>query len=246
MRVEFVTIPFSHYCEKARWALDRGGVAYHEQGHSPIFSRRATKRVGAGKSVPALAVDGAIIADSTAIVAWADTQRPGALLPRDTVARAEALALEEMFDEQLGPATRRWAYFFLLPNKTLMLEITKQGVPSWQARAFQWFRPLAAGVIKRGLKIDAAGAQRSRQKIAIVFAHVSALLADGRPFLVGNAFSIADLTFAALAAPVLVPPEQRFGLPGPHVFPTAAQAEIASLRASPAGQFGRRIFAQHR
>ena len=67
MRVELVTIPFSHYCEKARWALDRVSVAYHEQGHLPIFSRRATKRIGAGTSVPALVVDSAIVADSTSI-----------------------------------------------------------------------------------------------------------------------------------------------------------------------------------
>lgn len=246
MRVELVTIPFSHYCEKARWALDRVSVAYHEQGHLPIFSRRATKRIGAGTSVPALVVDSAIVADSTSIVAWADTQRPGALLPVDPTLRAEALALDEMFDQQLGPATRRWAYFYLLPNKALMLEITQQGVPAWQARAFKLFRPLAAGVIKRGLKIDAAGAQRSREKIATVFAHVTALLADGRPFLVGDAFSIADVTFAALAAPVLVPPEQHFGVAGPQVFPSDAQAEIATWRASPAGQFGLRMFAQHR
>ncbi len=246
MRVEFVTIPFSHYCEKARWALDLVGIAYQEQGHLPILSRRAAKRMGAGNTVPALRIDGVVLADSTPIVAWADSQRPGTLLPTDAAARAAALALEEMFDQQLGPATRRWAYFYLLPNKKLMLEITKLGVPAWQARAFAIFHPLAVAVIKRGLKIDAAGAERSRQKIATVFAHVDALLADGRNFLVGDTFSVADLAFATLAAPVLLPPEQRFGLPGPQVFPTAARTEIAVWRASPAGQFGLRMFAQHR
>ena len=246
MRVEFVTIPFSHYCEKARWALDLAGITYQEQGHLPIFSRRATKRIGAGNTVPALRVDGAIVADSTPIVAWADAQRPGAILPTEATTRSAALALEEMFDEQLGPATRRWAYFYLLPNKALMLDITRQGVPAWQARAFKLFRPLVAATIKQGLKINAAGAERSRQKIATVFAHVSGLLADGRQFLVGDSFSIADLAFAALAAPVLVPPEQRFGLPGPHVFPPDATVHIAAWRASPAGQFGLRMFAQHR
>ena len=246
MRVEFVTIPFSHYCEKARWALDRVAVSYQEQGHLPIFSRRATKRMGAGNSVPVLRIDGVIVADSTPIVAWADSQRPGALLPSDPTARAAALALEETFDQQLGPATRRWAYFYLLPDKKLMLEVTKQGVPAWQARAFAIFRPLAVTMIKRGLKIDAAGAERSRQKFTTVFAQVSALLADGRQFLVGESFSVADLAFASLAAPVLLPPEQRFGLAGSHIFPADARAEIEAWRATPAGQFGLRMFAQHR
>ena len=32
----FVTIHFSHYCEKARWALDRLGVPYREEGYLPV------------------------------------------------------------------------------------------------------------------------------------------------------------------------------------------------------------------
>ena len=30
---ELVTIPISHYCEKARWALERAGVPYVERPH---------------------------------------------------------------------------------------------------------------------------------------------------------------------------------------------------------------------
>ena len=29
--LRLVTIPISHYCEKARWALDRAGIGYHEE-----------------------------------------------------------------------------------------------------------------------------------------------------------------------------------------------------------------------
>ena len=36
------------------------------------------------------------------------------------------------------------------------------------------------------------------------------MLADGRPFLLGDRFTAADLTFAALAAPVVLPP--RYGV----------------------------------
>ena len=31
MAARLVTIPISHFCEKARWALDRAGVDYVEQ-----------------------------------------------------------------------------------------------------------------------------------------------------------------------------------------------------------------------
>ena len=39
-----ITIPISHYCEKARWALDRAGVAYVEERHVQgisVFARGA-------------------------------------------------------------------------------------------------------------------------------------------------------------------------------------------------------------
>jgi glutathione S-transferase len=246
MQVEFISIPFSHYCEKARWCLDIAGVSYQEQGHLPIFSRRVTKKLGAGNTVPVLRVDGANVADSTAIAAWADRQRPGSILPTAPEQLRDALALEELFDTQLGPATRRWAYYHLLPNKELLVTLTKPGVPSWEHRAFRWFRPLAAAAIKRGLKIDAAGAQRSTEKIDATFDRVDSLLADGRSFLVGDKLSIADVAFASLSAPVLMPAQQPFGLPGPHVFPDLPQLSIRTWRSRPAGQFALGLYATHR
>jgi glutathione S-transferase len=30
MTIRLLTIPISHYCEKARWGLERLGLAYHE------------------------------------------------------------------------------------------------------------------------------------------------------------------------------------------------------------------------
>ena len=44
-----VTIPISHYCEKARWALDRAGLDYreerHVQGIHRFVSRRSDRRL---------------------------------------------------------------------------------------------------------------------------------------------------------------------------------------------------------
>ena len=34
-----ITIPLSHYCEKARWALDRVALSYREEPHAPRFGR---------------------------------------------------------------------------------------------------------------------------------------------------------------------------------------------------------------
>ncbi|HWO19597.1 MAG TPA: glutathione S-transferase family protein [Kofleriaceae bacterium] len=245
MTARLVTIPFSHFCEKARWALDRAGVAYTEEGHLPLFHFLPARLAGGGRTVPVLVADGTSIADSTEIVAWADAHAPGMLLPPDPVDRSAALELEDDFDRQLGPATRRWAYFQLLPRKDLLASLLR-GVPRWETVAFTATRPLATLMLTRALKIDAAGAARSRQKIDDTFARVSALVADGRRFLVGNRFTVADLTFAALAAPVVLPPAYGASLPKLSEFPDEPRASIEAWRASPAGQLALRIYETER
>jgi glutathione S-transferase len=245
MTARLITIPFSHYCEKARWALEVCGVAFDEEGHLPMFHYAATLRAGAKRTVPALIDRGKVIPDSTPIIAYADEQRPGALLPVDPEQRAEALAIEDELDKQLGPASRRWMYFQIMDRKDLD-HVILQGVPRWEALALKATRPAAIAYLKRSLKIDAAAAERSRAKIDQAFSAVGAQLGDGRRYLIGDKFSVADLTFAALAAPILLPPQYGSRLPPLDAFSAEARARIETWRGSPPGQFALRIYAEHR
>jgi glutathione S-transferase len=245
MPARLITIPFSHYCEKARWALARAGVDFVEDGHLPIYAYLALRRAGAGRTVPALVTaDGAVIADSTDILRWCDAHGAAApLAPADLPAAA---ALEDDFDRHLGPAARRLGYFHLLPSKPAFAELLALGgVPGWQARSGRLARPVVTRLIKRGLRIDAAGAARSREVIDRTFATVADLLADGRRYLCGDRFTAADLTFAALAAPVLMPDAYATAYM-PASQPPAFRALVDELRATPAGAFGLRVYADHR
>ncbi|MEZ4367430.1 MAG: glutathione S-transferase N-terminal domain-containing protein [Kofleriaceae bacterium] len=109
MPARLITIPFSHYCEKARWALDRAGLPYAEEGHPPGFSGVAARRAGGTRSVPVLVPEaGRVIADSTDILRWCDAMgsAPSPLFPSGN---ADAVTLEERFDVGvgLGRAPRR-------------------------------------------------------------------------------------------------------------------------------------------
>jgi len=240
-----ITIPFSHYCEKARWALDRTGVAYTEDGHLPLFHYLPTRRAGGGRTVPVLVDGSTVLTDSTDILAWADARDPGALLPAAPADRAAALQLEDDFDRSLGPATRRWIYFHLLPRRDLEPRLLG-GVPRWERLALAAARPLAVRYLTRSLHIDAAGVARSIRKIDDTFARIAALLSDGRRFLVGDRFTVADLTFAALAAPVLLPPSYGVPLPSRSDFSGEPRAQLEAWRASPAGQLALRLYATER
>jgi glutathione S-transferase len=155
------------------------------------------------------------------------------------------LGIEDELDRNLGPATRRWAYFYLLDRKDLD-HILFANVPRWEQLAFKAGRPAAVLLLKRGLKINPEGAERSRQKIDEAFQNVGGLLGDGRRYLIGDRFTVADLTFAALAAPILAPPQYGAALPPIDAFPPAARDQLEIWRRSPPGQFALRIYAEHR
>jgi len=66
----------------------------------------------------------------------------------------------------------------------------------------------------------------------------------GRDYLVGDSFSVADLTAAALFTPLVLPPERQYP---PTVPPVAAIRDFsAELERMPGAQWIREMFRRHR
>src|SRR5205807_1393702 len=70
--LRLITIPISHYCEKARWALDRGGIAYREEPHIQGLHRYYARRAGGARTAPVLVTPEGAIGDSEHILESAD------------------------------------------------------------------------------------------------------------------------------------------------------------------------------
>ena len=87
---------------------------------------------------------------------------------------------------------------------------------------------------------------RRRVGRSTMFRQVDDLLSDGRQFLAGDRFTAADLTFASLAAPVLLPAECRAVQPALDGVPAAMRDEILRFRETDAGRFALRMFSQQR
>ena len=156
-----ITIPLSHYCEKARWALDRVNFPYIEEPHVPLLHRLATKRNDGG-TVPVLVHGNHRLINSTDILIYADRVSGGDLLyPRDSTLRREVDVLEVLFDTQLGPHTRRWAYAQLLPQSKLIRYIWSQRVPRFEANLLPVITPLARRLVSASYKITPESVQRS-------------------------------------------------------------------------------------
>jgi glutathione S-transferase len=243
-----VSIPASHYCEKARWALDRLDVPYQEEGHPPVLHWRAARSAGGGRTVPILVTDLGVMPDSTDILQFLDARHAGDWrpYPQDETARAEVEELEELFDTRLGPHTRRVVYYYLLQYKHHFLQSILAGVGSGERALFKFSLPVMKLLLRKGMNITPSSAERSLEKVREVFATVDERLGDGKKFLVGDAFTAADLTFAALAAPVLLPREYGSVLPPLAELPDDLLAVVEEFRSAPSGEFALRIYRDFR
>ena len=61
----------SHYCEKARWALDHYGIAYQPRFVMPGMNRAIARKLGAASgSLPFMQAGREVIAGSGSIIDW--------------------------------------------------------------------------------------------------------------------------------------------------------------------------------
>ena len=100
--------------------------------------------------------------------------------------------------------------------------------------------------VKRVYKVDSETAKAAYHEIQQIFAAVSHRLCDGRDYLVGDCFSAADLTFACLAAPAVVPVEYGGVFPTLSQLPEEMAEYVQILRETVAGKYVLRLYREER
>jgi glutathione S-transferase len=244
-----ITIPFSHFCEKARWSLEAAGIPFREEGHCPLLHRLAVRRTGGRGSVPVLAVEGGpALDDSPLIVQYADEHATAdrKLLPAPGPARDEFLALERHLDVEFAPHVRRLIYFHVLPRRNQTLELFRVDTPAGEQGVARLAFPLIRALMKRFMRIDERGMRRSQEAVRRVFDAIADRLRDGRPYLLGDRFGAADIAFAAFASPMVLPPEHPKVQVALDSLPAPLAAEIRTSREHPAGLYALRTYRERR
>ena len=205
-------IDVSHYSEKARWALAHKGVEHRRRAPIPgahiLVALWLTR--GGQITFPVLELDGRRIGDSSAIIAALEERFPEPpLYPADPEERRRALGLEEYFDEELGPHIRLLAFhelgndqerFKALIERTTPWPLSRMSGPAARyARAYTGLRFRVR---------DAAAAEKARAAILSALERLESELEAGEgDYLVGDQFSVADLTAASLFYPLVLPEE---------------------------------------
>jgi glutathione S-transferase len=235
---------FSHYNEKVRWALDFKRIPHRRRSLLPGFHIPKILWMTGQKSVPVLVLDGRTIADSTRIIAALETAFPEPMLyPSNDADRQRALALEEFFDEQLGAQLRRMWFYELLADPDFTARALAAGADPGQQRLFRLAFPVLRRVMAMDMKIDAAGADEGRTRTFAALDRIE-MERQASGYLVGDRFSVADLTAAALLSPVVMPPE--FSYPWLTPLPAGAAKFRESVASHPAFAWVSSIYRRHR
>jgi glutathione S-transferase len=252
------TIAFSHYCERARWALQRAEIPFDERGYLPMFHMPAIAiasgmRPGAADanssalSTPLLRLDdGGRLHDSAAIVAYAAQHGGARAVP---LSGGDAAVTEVELARQLGPDARLLAYHYLLDDHALLSAVVRHNVGAGQRAAWTLGRPALVGAMRKALGIRPSRAARAQSRIEALWDRLDAQFADGRAWIGGDRFGSADLTLAALAAPILgIDAAAGYGawLPPLAALPAAMRADVLRWRARPTGQRVVRAYAEER
>ncbi len=225
-------IKVSHYSEKVRWALDYKGVEHERKAPppGPHMAFALVKSRGASNTFPLLDLDGKTYSDSTDIVAALEERWPDPpLYPSEPEARRRALDLEDFFDEQVGPYTRLWGWHQITSDPKVASQILEDDLPGPLKRAAPLAAPVAGAFLQLRYSVKSEdAAKEARQKIDEGFDRLEAELGD-REYLVGDSFTIADLTAAALFYPSVLPAEGP-PLPDPPPVYQEFRAEIEDRR----------------
>lgn len=241
--LELITIPMSHYCEKARWGLEYANLEYQERAHLQGFHYLAVRGKGSNGMVPLLQAGTSRIADSSEILKWIDPQLPESRRLYPDAHREQIEQLEEDFDEGLGIESRRWVYLhWKAVSPRQVLRIAGQGTPLWERALAPIVIPFVLRFIERKLAVTPEQVRSGRALIDNSFDRVAQRTRDGQTFLCGDRFTAADLSFACMAAPLVMPPEYGIELPQAEQIPPAARKDFERYREHPAGQYALRLF----
>ncbi len=230
---------FSNYNEKARWALDVKGIPHRRRTLMPgeprafLFSARGT--------LPILDIEGQRYGDSTEIIAALERIQPDPpLYPQDPELRERALALEDHLDEETGHAMRRALFWEVRDDRSYMVDFITQGQPAPLRALMKATFPVGWVYVRHRYAFaqDTADAAWGEIEAALDLIETER---DGGPYLVGETFTVADLTASALLWPLAWPPEFPYELPA---FPHSQRLE--QLRAHPAVAWIGGIYARHR
>ena len=248
MNITVYTFPVSHFAEKVRWLLDYSGIPFQVVNWVPLDHAPAAYLKSGNRTVPFIEVSNGtkrfVVHDSTEIIHWVHNHfSPIDLIPDDPQQFRDAMDYEDKADA-VGDDVIRYMY-------TPMIQQPRDfvGVWGWDAK------PLYRGLLRLGLPIvkllldrhldfSEAGCAAGQRRLHNLFGELDQRLTGGRRYLVGEQFSIADVSVASLLAPIYAP--EAHPVYSSHHFSRTLSAQRAEFTHYKSFGWLQMLYAHHR
>ncbi len=244
MSITLHQFAYSHFNEKARWILDLKGIDHRHETYLPGPHMGAIKKLSGQAQTPVLEADGKVISGSSAIIDYLETRHPQPpLYPTDPEHRERALEWQREMDASLGPDVRTLLFSALVNEGTYLCNMFGGSKGLAKRLAYRAMFPIARGVIAKGNGVTPDNVARCKTSTREWLDRISEQ-AKATGYLVGDTFSVADLTAAALLAPIADVSHPAMKRPRP--IPQSVQDILAINASHPAIEWTNRIYDQHR
>ncbi|CAN0311885.1 unnamed protein product, partial [Pylaiella littoralis] len=238
----------SNYSERLRWVLELSGEEFHEVPVAIFFERSTAMyhSLGAGEVLPVISTSGGRggfktiprLMEHLSKERWRTWMYP-----------VGAHELESKFEQAFGQAAMNVACTYLFQQEMYheTMEMLSRSLPLWQKLVVQ---TLGAGVVSTtNERLRLTETLSANVKIIErTFGLVESILSDGRLYLCGDSISAADIAFASMAFPVILPEETDsvFVAYDPRSLPRGYVEVIKSMRSRGGGIFILRLYNQKR
>ena len=205
----------SHFNEKARWVLDWKNVEHKRISYLPGPHIPAMKELSNQSSTPVLDWDGQIISGSGHIVDFVNAQiadKP--LYPDSPEQRVQITAWCRRLDDELGPAVRTIAWSAMIDHAAYAIRVFGRGKSKITLFFYSLIFPFLKSVIGKANGVNPKNIELSREIIRRYLDEIETSVA-ATGYLVGDQFTAADLTAAALIAPLANPDHIDMKRPSP-------------------------------
>lgn len=235
--IELYQFALSHYCEKARWALDYKGLPYELRNLVPGPHFKVIGKLADNTSVPVLRDGNTVVQGSDRIIDWLDQlSAEKSLTPASSADASMAVEWERSADKNLGVPLRLFFYFHVLPHAALSKQLLTDGASRTDRLVFHLMFPFVRSKMRQGMSINKPNADKAVQTIERFFAGLEERIARHQ-YLAGPLFSRADLSVSALMQPLW-----RTDVD----FPAGLSDFIERHRQRPACVWARQIYADYR
>lgn len=228
--------------EIARWVLDWNDILYKDEPHAPpmyipVVNRLTGEKGSVGS--PVLIKTDVLLYTAESVIAYYEQRSAPEkrLLPENAGKREEVLALYNLFMGPFEGNVSKYILGQLLDNHRYARSWFTQGVPFGEKLNY-WlsFSAMRRTMIREKM-VDGKPPGERLAYIKKIFEKVDGMLSDGRKYLAGDRLTIADIAFAAVSAPLVLPIEFGGAMAAIQDLPDEMRREVEELRATPAGQF---------